>query len=58
MSLLPFLKTLTLWITTSSEPGSGLWGQALLPSGKDIFFPLALIAFPKIRPDPKDACRA
>ncbi len=28
-----------------------LWGQAL-PSGKDTFLPLALKAFPRIRPDP------
>ncbi|KKM20634.1 hypothetical protein LCGC14_1643490 [marine sediment metagenome] len=27
------------------------WGQAL-PSGKDTFLPLALKAFPRIRPDP------
>jgi len=27
------------------------WGQAL-PSGKDIFLPLALMAFQRIRPDP------
>jgi len=27
------------------------WGQAL-PLGKDVFIALALMAFPRIRPDP------
>jgi hypothetical protein len=36
---------------TKMAPKNGAWGQAL-PLGKDIFMPLALKAFPRIRPDP------
>jgi len=43
---------------TKSDPNailhslfSAAWGQAL-PLGEDIFLPLALMAFPRIRPDP------
>jgi len=44
---------------TKSDPNaiqiplfSAAWGQAL-PLGEGIFLPLALMAFPRIRPDPE-----
>jgi hypothetical protein len=46
-SLAPFRFLTPFSIRSSRRP----WGQAL-PPGEDTFLPLALMAFPEIRPDP------